>query len=33
MVMVWGGISRSHRTPLILIDGRLTVQRYFEEVL
>ena len=32
-VMVWGGISFRHRTPLIIIDGTLTSQRYINEVL
>ena len=32
-VMVWGGISWRHRTPLVLIDGNLTARRYIDEVL
>ena len=32
-VMVWGGISFRHRTPLIIIDGTLTSHRYINEVL
>ena len=32
-VMVWGGISFRYRTPLIIIDGTLTSQRYINEVL
>ena len=32
-VMVRGGISFRHRTPLIIIDGTLIYQRYISEVL
>jgi hypothetical protein len=32
-VMVWGGISFRHRTPLTIIDGTLTAQSYIGEVL
>ena len=31
--MVWGGISFAYRTPLVIIDGNLTAQRYINEVL
>ena len=31
--MVWGGISRHHRTPLYHVDGILTGQRYLQEIL
>lgn len=32
-IMVWGGISAHHRTPLYLIQGRLNGQRYRDEIL
>ena len=32
-VMVWGGISFNHRTPLVVVNGNLTAQRYIDEVL
>lgn len=32
-VMVWGGISRHHRTPLYHIDGNLNGQRYLQEIV
>ena len=32
-VMVWGGISGQYRTPLVVIDGNITAQRYVDEVL
>lgn len=32
-VMVWAGISRDARTPLVFIQGNLTAQRYIDEVL
>jgi transposase len=32
-VMVWGGISLNYRTPLVVIEGNLTAQRYVEEIL
>lgn len=32
-VMVWGGISRHHRTPLYHVHGNLTGQRYLQEIL
>ena len=32
-VMVWGGISFNHKTPLITINGNLNAQRYIDEVL
>ena len=32
-VMVWGGISAVGKTPLIVIDGNMTVHRYRDEVL
>ena len=31
--MVWGGISAVGKTLLIVIDGKMTAQRYREEVL
>ena len=27
-LIVWAGIAYGHRTPMVFIDGRLTVQRY-----
>lgn len=32
-VMVWGGISRYHRTPLYHVDGNLNGDRYMAEIL
>ncbi len=32
-VMVWGGISHGKKTPLVVIDGTLTAQRYCDNVL
>ena len=32
-VMVWGGISWRHKTPLVVLDGTLTAQRYVDNVL
>ena len=32
-VMVWGGIAAGQRTALQFIDGRLTSQRYVDEIL
>jgi len=32
-VMVWAGITAHHRTPLVVIDGNLTAQRYVDNVL
>ena len=32
-VMVWGGISAEHRTPLVEIEGNLTARRYCDEIL
>ena len=32
-VMVWGGISAVGKTPLIVINGNMTAQRYRDEVL
>ena len=32
-VMVWAGISFSHRTALVVIDGNLTARRYIDAVL
>jgi hypothetical protein len=31
--MVWDGISFNHRTPLVVVNGNLTAQRYIDEVL
>lgn len=31
--MVWGGISLHHRTPLVIIDGNMTAQRYVDNVV
>ncbi len=31
--MVWGGISFGKKTPLIVIDGTLTAQKYCDNVL
>ena len=32
-VFVWGGISLNSRTPLYIIEGTLTAQRYRDEIL
>lgn len=32
-IMVWGGISFGKKTPLIVIDGTLTAQKYCDNVL
>ena len=32
-VMIWGGISGRSRTPLAVIDGTLTAQRYVDNIL
>ena len=32
-IMVWGGISWRHKTPLVVVGGNLTVQRYIDDVL
>ena len=32
-VMVWGAISATQKSPLIIIRGRLTAQRYVDEIL
>ena len=32
-VMVWGGISIHHRTPLYVVDGNLTGIRYLNEII
>ena len=32
-VMVWGGISWRHKTPLVIVDGSMTVRRYIDDVL
>ena len=32
-VMAWGGISWRHRTPLVVLEGTLTAQRYVDNVL
>lgn len=32
-VMVWGGISGRHRTPLVIVQGTINAQRYREEIL
>jgi len=32
-IMVWGGISAHHRSPLYLVQGRLNGQRYRDEIL
>jgi len=31
--MVWGAISATRKSPLVIIQGRLTAQRYVDEVL
>ncbi|MGH0166264.1 UNVERIFIED_CONTAM: hypothetical protein FKN15_072968 [Acipenser sinensis] len=31
--MVWAGVSSRYRTPLVLIDGNMTAQRYVDQVL
>ena len=32
-VMVWAGISRNYRTPLVVVEGNLTAQRYVDQIL
>ncbi len=32
-IMCWAGISTNGKTELVVIDGRLTAQRYIDEVL
>ena len=32
-IMVWGGIMFDHRTPLVLVDGSLTTDRYVTQVV
>ena len=32
-VMVWAGISMNHRTPLYVVNGNLTGQRYLNEIV
>lgn len=32
-VMVWGGITATHRSQLVVIDGTLNAQRYRDEIL
>lgn len=32
-IMVWGGISYQNRTPLVIVRGNLTGQRYRDEIL
>lgn len=32
-VMVWAGVSANYRTPLVVIQGNLTAQRYIDTVL
>ena len=32
-VMVWAGITARNRTPLVVVEGNLNVQRYVNEVL
>ena len=32
-VMVWAGVTGSHRTDLVLVDGNLTGARYRDEIL
>ena len=32
-VMVWGGITRTHRTALIVVQGNLHAQRYIDHIL
>ena len=31
--MVLGGISWRHKTPLVVVNGNLTAQRYIDDVL
>jgi hypothetical protein len=33
IVMMWGAITYNRRTPLILVPGNLTAQRYRDEIL
>ena len=32
-VMLWAAISTRHRTPLIVVNGNLTAQRYVDQIL
>lgn len=32
-VMVWAGITAQHRTPLVVVEGNLTAQRYVQDIL
>ena len=32
-IMVWGGISFHHRSPLVIVDRNLNAQRYRDEIL
>lgn len=32
-VMVWGGISWRHKTPLVVVDGNLNARRYIDNIL
>lgn len=32
-VMIWAGISWRYRTPLVVVNGNLTAQRYVDEIL
>lgn len=32
-VMIWGGISWRHKTPLTVVDGNLSARRYIDEIL
>lgn len=32
-VMVWGGVSRDWRTPLVIVRENLTAQRYIDQIL
>lgn len=32
-VMVWAGISLHHKTPLVVVEGTLTAQRYIRDIL
>lgn len=31
--MVWGGISRYHRTPLVVVEGNFTAQAYIDQII
>ena len=31
--MVWGGVSRGRRTPLVIVREKLTAQRYIDQIL